>query len=133
MSIVSSGVTIIVVTKICEKRNDMEERRKINRVDYRANSIIVDRETQTRYYGQVKNISPLGIAIVVDDKIPSLMGKDVIVVGETMIMYADVVREENEGPGRRLIAFSSRKFTGDVLQYLFDHIGVDIDDEDDEE
>ena len=110
-----------------------EERRKINRVEYRANSIIVDRETQNRYYGQVKNISPLGIAIVVDDKMPSIMGKDVIVVGETMIMYADVVREESEGPGRRLIAFSSRKFTGDVLQYLFEHIGVDIDDEDEEE
>ena len=112
----------------------MEERRKINRVIYKANSIIVDRETQAKYYGQVKNISPMGLAIIVDAKTPDLVGKDVIVVAETLIMYADVIREDPEGEGRKLIAFSSRKFTGDVLQYLFEHLGIDdIEDDDDEE
>ena len=111
----------------------MEERRKINRVEYDANSVIVDRETQEKYYGRVKNISPLGLAIVVDDKIPSILGRDVIVVAETMIMYADVVREDSPVNGTRTVAFSSRKFTGDVLQYLFEHIGVEMNEEDDEE
>ena len=111
----------------------MEERRKINRVDYTANSIIVDRETQAKYYGQVKNISPLGLAIVVDDNVPNLVGRDVIVVAETLIMYADVVREDDSKNGSKVMAFSSRKFTGDVLQYLFDHIGMEEIEDDEEE
>ena len=110
----------------------MEERRKINRVDYEANSVIVDRETEDKYYGRVKNISPLGLAIVVDDKTPSLLGRDVIIVAETMIMYADVVREDTPLGGSRTIAFSARKFTGDVLQYLFEHIGAEASEDDEE-
>ncbi len=103
----------------------MEERRKISRVAFNANSVIVDRDTQEKYYGQVKNVSPLGIAIIVDESVPSLLGKDVIIVAETLIMYADVIREDDEGSGERTFAFSSKKFTNDVLQYLFDRIGID--------
>jgi hypothetical protein len=102
----------------------MEERRKIGRVAYSANSVIVDRNTQEKYFGQVKNISPLGIAISVSADTPSLLGKDVIVVAETLIMYADVVREDEMEDGSRVVAFSSRKFTDEVLQYLFDRIGL---------
>ncbi len=103
----------------------MEERRKINRVEFSANSVIVDRDTQEKYYGQVKNISPLGIAITVDSGTPALLGRDVIVVAETLIMYADVIREDEEADGKRTVAFSSKKFTNDVLQYLFDRIGAE--------
>ena len=102
----------------------MEERRKIGRVSYSANSVIVDRNTQEKYFGQVKNISPLGIAISVSADTPPLLGKDVIVVAETLIMYADAVREDEMEDGSRVIAFSSRKFTDEVLQYLFDRIGL---------
>ncbi len=103
----------------------MEERRKINRVAYSANSVIVDRDTQEKFYGQVKNISPLGIAIEVKGDTPSLLGKDVIVVAETLIMYADVIREDEMENGSRVVAFSSKKFTNDVLNYLFEHIGAE--------
>ena len=103
----------------------MEERRKINRVAYSANSVIVDRDTQEKFYGQVKNISPLGIAIEVKGDTPSLLGKDVIVVAETLIMYADVIREDEMEGGSRVVAFSSKKFTNDVLNYLFEHIGAE--------
>ncbi len=104
----------------------MEERRKINRVEYSANSVIVERESLDKFYGQVKNISPLGIAIEVSGDTPSLLGKDVIVVAETLIMYADVIREDEMENGSKVVAFSSRKFTGEVLKYLFEHIGVEI-------
>ena len=100
----------------------MEERRKISRVEFSANSVIVDRGTQEKYYGQVKNISPLGIAITVEEGTPSLVGKDVIIVAETLIMYADAIREDKDGE-KTVVAFSSKKFTNDVLQYLFDRIG----------
>ena len=103
----------------------MEERRKINRVAYSANSVIVDRDTQEKFYGQVKNISPLGIAIEVKGDTPKLLGKDVIIVAETLIMYADVIREDEMEDGSRVVAFSSKKFTNDVLNYLFEHIGAE--------
>ena len=103
----------------------MQERRTINRVEFIANSVIVDKETLTKYYGQVKNVSPLGIAITVDKRIPNLVGRDVIIVAETMIMYAEAVREDKEEGTKKTLAFKSRKFTPDVLQYLFTQIGLD--------
>ena len=103
----------------------MEERRKINRIEFKANSVIVDRDTLEKYYGQVKNISPLGIAITVKDDTPSLIGKDVIIVAETLIMYADVIREDEGTDGTRTVAFNAKRFTQDVLQYLFEHIAID--------
>ncbi len=102
----------------------MEERRKINRVEFTANSVIVDRDSQEKFYGQVKNVSPLGIAITVKGDTPKLLGKDVIIVAETLIMYADAIREDEMEDGSRVIAFSSKKFTDEVLQYLFDRIGL---------
>ncbi len=101
----------------------MEERRKINRVAYSANSVIVDRDTQEKFYGQVKNISPLGVAITVNGDTPKLLGKDVIVVAETLIMYADVIREDEMEDGSKVVAFSSKRFTNEVLQYLFERVG----------
>ena len=103
----------------------MQERRTINRVEFLANSVIVDKESLNKYYGQVKNISPLGIAITVDERIPNLVTRDVIIVAETMIMYAEAVREDKENGGKKTVAFKARKFTPEVLQYLFEHIGLD--------
>ena len=101
----------------------MEERRTINRVEFLANSVIVDRQTLEKYYGQVKNVSPLGIAITVDKLIPNLVGRDVIIVAATMIMYAETVREDNEPGQKKSLAFKASKFTPDVLLYLFESIG----------
>ena len=103
----------------------MEERRKIGRVEYSANSVIVDRNTQQKYYGRVNNISPLGIAITDEPGTPSLLGQDVIIVAETLIMYADCIREDEDGESR-IAAFNSKKFTNEVLQYLFDRIGEEV-------
>jgi hypothetical protein len=107
----------------------MQERRTINRVEFLANSVIVDRQSLEKYYGQVKNISPLGIAITVDKRIPDLVGRDVIIVAETMIMYAEAVREDHEEGMKKSLAFKACKFTPDVLQYLFESIGGDEDEE----
>ncbi|MDC7292292.1 MULTISPECIES: PilZ domain-containing protein [unclassified Butyrivibrio] len=103
----------------------MEERRKINRIEFKADSVIVDRDSLEKIYGQVKNISPLGMAITVKEDAPSMIGKDVIIVAETLIMYADVVREDKEEDGTRTLAFNAKRFSQDVLQYLFEHIALD--------
>ena len=106
----------------------MEERRRIYRVDYRADSVIVVCESLEKIYGKVKNLSPLGMAVSVPAETPSILGKDIIIVADTLIMYADVVREDECDDGTRTVALSARKFTGDVLEYLFEHIALDDED-----
>jgi hypothetical protein len=103
----------------------MEERRRIDRVAYGADSVIVVCEDLQKIYGRVKNLSPLGMAVTVKADTPSILGKDIIIVADTLIMYADVVREDECDDGTRTVALSARKFTGDVLQYLFEHIALD--------
>ena len=107
----------------------MEERRSINRIEFLANSVIVDRQTLEKFYGQVKNVSPLGIAITIDKRVPNLVGRDMIVVTETMIMYSEAVREDQEVGSKKSVEKKKKKFTSDVLEYLFEQIGVDADTE----
>ena len=105
----------------------MVERRKIDRVTYGADSVMVVREDLSKVYGKVKNLSPLGMAVSVKADTPSLLGKDVIIVADTLIMYADVIREDSAEDGTKTVAISAKKFTGDVLEYLFKHIALDED------
>lgn len=107
----------------------MEERRHITRIEYHADSVIVVRENLRKIYGKVKNVSPLGIAVIVPDDTPSILDKDIIIVADTLIMYADVVREVDQKDGTRLLGLNARKFTGEVLQYLFEHIADDNEEE----
>lgn len=101
------------------------ERRAITRVDYSAQSVIVVCDTQEKIFADVINVSPLGIAVTLPKGSKSILGKDIIIVAETMIMYADVVREEMADNGRLTIGLNARKFTPDVLEYLFSHIADD--------
>ena len=100
----------------------IEERRQLSRVDYESKSVIVLPDSAEKYIGTTKNISPLGIAILVPKDTPSLLGQSVIIVAETLIMYADAVREEDADDGKRLVAFTAKRLTQDVLEYLFEHI-----------
>ena len=101
----------------------MEERRRIDRVKYVANSVLVVCDTQEKMMVQVQDVAPMGMAIRMEKEIADLVGKDIIVVAETVIMYATVVRVEEQEDGSFLAGVSAKKFTDEVLQYLFDHIG----------
>ncbi|MBQ3891235.1 MAG: hypothetical protein II740_07820, partial [Lachnospiraceae bacterium] len=63
----------------------MEERRRINRVKFEAKSVIVPCDSLKKVYADVLNVSPMGMAAKVLSDTPSLLGKDVIVVAETLI------------------------------------------------
>jgi len=104
----------------------MEERRQINRVEYIAKSVIVVCETQETIQVNVENVSPLGMGIRMTEDRPDLVGKDIIIVAETLIMYADVIRQEKQEDGSYIVGIQAKKFTQDVLEYLFTHIGQDI-------
>ena len=72
----------------------MEERRRIDRVGYQAKSVIVVCDTGESIFVETRNVSPLGIAFTMPAGSPDLKGKDIIIVADTMIMYADVTRQE---------------------------------------
>ena len=101
----------------------MEERRSINRVKYLVKSIIVTCDDFSKYYVDVDYVSPLGMGIVAPAGTPDLVGKDIIIVADTLIMYADVTRQKEREDGTFEVGIQARKFTPNVLGYLFEHIG----------
>ena len=101
----------------------MEERRRIDRVGYQAKSVIVVCDSGESIFVETCNASPLGIAFTMPAGSPDLKGKDITILAEDpMIMYADVTRQEEQEDGGFKVAISAKKFTPEVLQYLFEHI-----------
>lgn len=100
----------------------MEERRQINRIGYLADAVIVTCDTFDKYYVKTDNVSPLGMGIIAPADMADILGKDVIVVAKTMIMYADVIRQEKQDDGSFILGVSAREFTPEVLAYLFEKI-----------
>ena len=102
----------------------VEEKRKVGRVAFNTRSVIVVCDTQEKISAKVVNVSPVGMAVLMPEDAPDIVGKDIIIVAETMIMYADVVRQEKQEDGSILIGISAKKFTDDVLEYLFQRIAL---------
>lgn len=103
---------------------EQEQRREIDRIDYSANGVIVICDTEEKIYVRVENVSPLGIGVRMVPDSPEILGRDVIIVTETLIMYADVVRQEKQEDESYTAGLQAKKFTEDVLQYLFDNIAL---------
>lgn len=107
----------------------MEERRQINRVEFTARSVIVLCDTLEKIYVKVKNVSPLGMGILLPAGSQDIKGKDIIIVAETLIMYAYVNRTVLNEDGTITAGIEAKKFTPDVLEYLFNSIGNDSEEE----
>lgn len=105
----------------------MDERRTITRVDYPTKSVVVVVETGDKYFVETENVSPLGMGIHMSADTPDILGKDIIIVAQTLIMYADVTRQETRADGSFAVGIKAKQFTPEVLQYLFDHIAPDED------
>lgn len=101
----------------------MDEKRKLQRVDYQQQSVIVVCDTQEKYFVQTDNVSPIGMGIHMGSEVPQLVGKDIIIVAQTLIMYATVTRQEKQSDGTYSVGISAKQFSPDVLEYLFSHIG----------
>lgn len=100
----------------------MEERRNISRVDYGAKGVVVICDTGEKYFVETKNVSPLGMGITMPKGSPNIIGKDIIIVASTLIMYADVNRQEENEDGSFTVGINAKQFTPEVLEYLFSHI-----------
>ena len=103
---------------------ERKEKRKIERVEYSTRGVIVICDTQEKVDVEVENVSPLGIGVVMEPDGPDLLEKDIIIVTETLIMYAEVIWQEKREDGRSSAGIAAKKFTEDVLQYLFDNIAL---------
>ncbi len=99
------------------------EKRKIGRVEFKAPSVIVICDTGETLYVQVEDASPKGMGLWMKDDRPDIMGQDIIIVADTVIMYATVARMEKRSDGTYTVGISAKKFTKEVLEYLFSHIG----------
>ncbi|MCR5235617.1 MAG: hypothetical protein K6E34_00260 [Lachnospiraceae bacterium] len=99
------------------------EKRKIGRVEFKAPSIVVLCETGETLYVQVEDASPRGMGLWMKDDRPDILGQDIIIVADTVIMYATVARMVKRPDGTYTVGISAKKFTKEVLEYLFSHIG----------
>lgn len=100
------------------------EKRKIGRVEFKAPSVIVMCDTGETLFVQVEDASPRGMGLWMKDHRPDIMGKDLIIVADTVIMYAKVARIVERDDGTYTVGISAQKFTHEVLDYLFKHIGT---------
>ncbi len=98
-------------------------RRTIGRVEFKAPSVIVLCDTGETIYVQVEDASPKGMGLWMKDDRPDIEGKDIIIVADTVIMYANIVRLVQRDDGTYTVGISAKKFTPEVLDYLFKHIG----------
>jgi hypothetical protein len=103
----------------------MEEKRAISRIDFSLKSVVVVCDTQERYFVEVENVSPLGMGLKMPAETPNLVGKAIIIVAETLIMYADVMRQVEQEDGSFKVGINAKKFTPDVLEFLFERIKFD--------
>lgn len=105
----------------------MDERRKLDRVNYPTKSVVVLCDTGETFYVETRDVSPVGMGITMPAGSPDILGKDIIIVADTLIMYADVKRQVKRTDGTYDVGINAKKFTSDVLQYLFSHISSESD------
>ena len=69
----------------------MEEKRAIGRIAYETPGVIVVCDTQEKIVVKVNNVSPKGMGIVLQENVPGILNKDIIIVADTLIMYAVIM------------------------------------------
>ena len=101
----------------------MEERREISRIDFSAKGVIVVIETEEKIMVEVANVSPLGMGVLVPTDVADIVGKEIIIVADCMVMYATVNRMADYDDTHKIIGISGKSFNNETLSYLFEHIG----------
>lgn len=101
---------------------ERNERRISGRVAHPSKGIAVLCDTQTVIHVNVLDIGPGGASLILPPDTPELTGRDLILIASTMIIYADVVRQERLGDGSWRAGLAARRFSSEVMQYLLDSI-----------
>lgn len=101
---------------------EQNERRTSGRIEYPSHGIAVVCDTQTVIHMSVLDIGPGGAGLILPPDTPYLTGKDLILITDTMIIYADVIRQERSEDGSWKAGLAARRFSSEVLQYLLGSI-----------
>ena len=101
----------------------MEERREISRIDFSAKGVIVIIDTEEKIMVEVANVSPLGMGVLVPIDTADIVGKEIIIVADCMVMYATVNRMADYDDTHKIVGISGKSFNDETLSYLFEHIG----------
>lgn len=101
----------------------MEERRRVERTKYKAMNVIIVCDTEEKYYIQVENVSPIGMGIKMPAGSPEIVGKDVIVVAESVVMFAVVRRMTPCEDGSIEVGIEGKPFTEEMLNCLYENVG----------
>lgn len=101
----------------------MEERREVSRIDYNVKGVIVVVDTEEKILVKVANVSPLGMGVLVEKTAPQILGKDIIIVADCLVMYANVNRIADYDETYNIVGIQGKSFDDETLSYLFEHIG----------
>lgn len=101
----------------------MEERRRVERTKYTSMNVIIVCDTEEKYYIKIENVSPLGMGIRMPAGCPDIVGKDVIVVAESVIMFAVVRRMVPCEDGSIEVGIEGKPFTEEMLTCLYENVG----------
>ena len=101
----------------------MEERREISRVEFDCKGVIVVIDTEEKIMVRVANVSPLGMGVLAPKDSPEILGKDIIIVADCMVMYATVNRVEEFDEECNIVGIKGKTLDDATLGYLFEHIG----------
>lgn len=101
----------------------MEERRRVERTNYKTMNVLIVCDTEEKYYIKVENVSPIGMGLKMPAGSPDIVGKDVIVVAESMIMFAAVRRMIPCEDGSFEVGIEGKPFTEEMLRCLYENVG----------
>lgn len=101
----------------------MEERREITRVEYNCPGVVVVVDTEEKIMVKVANVSPLGMGVLIPKDSPDILNKDIIIVADCLVMYANVNRIAEHDAEHNLAGINGKSFDAGTLSYLFEHIG----------
>lgn len=119
MNVIISNETINFI----KQEDDMEERREITRVEYNCQGVIVVIDTEEKIMVKVANVSPLGMGVLIPKDAPAILNKDIIIVADCMVMYANVNRVADYDGEYNIAGIQGKTFDDETLGYLFEHIG----------
>lgn len=106
-----------------------KEKRKVVRVNYNVNGVLVVCDTHQAIYVDVVNVSPLGIGMNVKAKdVNNLPDKEVILVADTLIMFARVTHIQKKDDEIFEVGIQAKKLTENVFNYLLLSVVDHIDD-----
>ena len=104
----------------------INDKRNIGRIEFNTPSIMVVYGTGEMIYVKVEDASPKGMGLTIKGNPADLLNQDVVIVADTVIMYATVRHVTPRDNGTCFVGIGAKKITVDVLRYILRNLGRDL-------